>query len=154
MGKVDFSKSRWMAQVVDKCYRVYMNMGPFMLEKAYQQALSFELTKAGIPHEMEKMLPFNYNGEFSIPTAYRIDILVDNEIIIELKAVNELLPVHHAQLTNYMMLSRIPYGILVNFRTPFLKKSLFRASLMEIEEYRSAHNVKGFFNRQTDSTFL
>ena len=134
-----------MAKVVNMCYEVYRNLGPFLLERAYQEALICELQLAGIPYECEKIIPILYKGK-TISSAFRADIIVNNQIIIELKAVDKIIDAYHGQLATYMKLSRIPYGILVNFHAIILKEELFRKSLEDIELYQTQKRRTAFLD--------
>jgi GxxExxY protein len=104
---------------------VHKSLGPGLLESAYEKCLSFELTNAGIHHEVQKELPVEYKG-VKMDCGYRTDIIIENEIIIELKTVDSLLPLHEAQLLTYMKLSGIKTGLLINFNVCRLKDGIKR----------------------------
>ncbi len=114
--------------IVDSCYRVHSELGPGLLESAYESCLFHELTSRG--HEVERQKAQNIvYKDIIIETAYRIDLLVDNKIIIELKVVDCLLPVYHAQLLTYLKFSKITLGYLVNFSTILFKEGIHRKIL-------------------------
>ena len=98
-------------------------MGPGLLESTYRDCLARELELNKIPYQRELSLPVMYKG-FSVECGYRIDLLVRDEILLELKAVAKLTPVHEAQILIYMKLSGIRYGFLVNFNVRQLKDGL------------------------------
>src|SRR5687768_803834 len=92
-------------RVIGLCIEVHRELGPGLLESAYEEALSFELTNAGIASKRQLETPLKYKGTY-LNCGYRIDFLIEDEVLIELKAVIELLPVHHAQLLTYLKLER------------------------------------------------
>lgn len=97
---------------------ILANIGGGMLEHAYQEILSYELKEKGLKVETEVELPLQYKT-LNIENAYRIDILVEDKVVIELKAVEKLLPIHHSQLLTYLKLSNKKLGLLVNFGGPY-----------------------------------
>ena len=112
-------------QIVDAGYRVHKELGPGLLESVYQYCLMEELKFRGIKADQEVLLPIFYRGN-KLEKDYRIDILVKNEIIIEIKAVEILLPVHIAQLISYLKLSDKRLGFLINFNVPVFKEGIHR----------------------------
>jgi GxxExxY protein len=106
---------------------VHRELGPGLLESAYEGALSHELTLRGIPHVRQKMVPVHYK-DASIETGYRIDVLVDDRLVVELKAVEKLLPIHSAQLITYLRLGNYPLGLLMNFNAVKLVDGIERVS--------------------------
>lgn len=104
---------------------VHRELGPGLLESAYEEALAYEFGQAGIAFERQREALLEYKG-VKLNCGYRIDFLVEGKLIIELKAVNELLPVHHAQLLTYLKLERQSLGLLMNFNTPVLKDGIRR----------------------------
>lgn len=112
-----------------KCaYTVHSELGPGLLESAYEHALAFELIKAGFEVEIQKALPLIYKGQ-KLDCGYRIDLLVNRNVIIELKTVEKILDIHKAQLLSYMKLSNIKYGLLINFNVLSLKNGIERLIL-------------------------
>jgi len=93
---------------------VHKELGPGLLESVYQQCLAHELNNRNIEFQTEKTIPINFKG-LDLTTNLRCDLIVENSICIELKAVKDILPVHEAQLLSYMKLLKIPKGILYNF---------------------------------------
>jgi GxxExxY protein len=110
---------------VDAALSVHRALGPGLLESAYRDCLQLELSARGHDVEREQLLPINYRGH-TIPRAYRVDLLVDRSLLLELKAVESLQPVHRVQLTTYLRLIRLPLGLLINFHVPLLKEGLHR----------------------------
>jgi len=111
--------------VIGCAIEVHRNLGPGLLESAYEQCLAYELSQAGLAFELQKTLPVEYKG-IHIDCGYRIDVLVEDKIILELKAVERLLPVHAAQLLTYMKLADVGIGLLINFHELQLVKGLKR----------------------------
>ena len=112
-------------QIVDAAYRVHSKMGPGLLESAYEACMAHELTKRGFKVERQKPQPVRYD-DLEIEVGYRLDILVDDKVIIELKAVEQLAPIHQAQLMTYLRLSGKTLGFLINFNVPLIKQGIRR----------------------------
>ncbi len=112
-------------RVIGLCIEVHRELGPGLLESAYEEALAFELTQAGLKFERQRDMPLIYKG-VKLDCGYRLDFIVEGELILELKAAAELLPVHHAQLLTYLKLERRSLGLLVNFNVPVLKQGIRR----------------------------
>lgn len=106
-------------------YEVYNETGPGLLESTYEVALKHELESDGLNVKSQVVLPINYKGVV-LPTNYRIDLLVEDKVIIELKSVEELNNVHHKQVITYLKLSKLKLGILVNFNTDNLNRNIVR----------------------------
>ncbi|MFA5292627.1 MAG: GxxExxY protein [Phycisphaerae bacterium] len=104
---------------------VHKKLGPGLLESTYEKCLSYELTNAGIKHNVQKEVPVEYKGVV-LECGYRIDLLVENNIIVELKSVDKVLPIHEAQLLTYMKLTGIKIGLLINFNVKRLKDGIKR----------------------------
>ena len=119
--KKEFSK---LSNTVIGCaIEVHKTLGPGLLESTYQQCLSRELELNGVGFKLELPLPVKYKGIY-IECGYRIDMLVENEIILELKSVEELKGIHEAQLLTYMKLAEMKQGFLINFNVRLLKDGL------------------------------
>ncbi len=112
-------------RVIGLCIEVHRELGPGLLESAYEEALAYELTQAGLKYERQRDMPLHYKG-VKLDCGYRLDLIVEGELILELKAAVELLPVHHAQLLTYLKLERRSLGLLVNFNVPVLKDGIRR----------------------------
>lgn len=132
-------------RVIGLCIEVHRELGPGLLESAYEEALVYELGQAGIKFERQREMPLNYKG-VKLDCGYRLDLVVENELILELKAANELLPVHHAQLLTYLKLERRSLGLLINFNTPALKQGLRRVVARELfkDEKSAVGDLKHF----------
>jgi GxxExxY protein len=112
-------------RVIGLCIEVHRELGPGLLESAYEEALAYELTLAGIKFERQRDMPLLYKG-IRLDCGYRLDLVVEGELILELKTVSELLPVHHAQVLTYLKLERRSLGLLINFNVPVLKNGIRR----------------------------
>ncbi len=110
-------------KVIGCAIEVHKALGPGLLESTYQQCLCHEFSLNRIDFELEKPLPVNYKG-CRLGCGYRMDILVENEILIELKSVEKLIPIHEAQLLAYMKLAKIKKGFLINYNVIVLKDGL------------------------------
>jgi len=113
--------------LIGAAIEVHRELGPGLLESAYEGAYSHELHLRNIPHVRQKLMPVLYKGTV-IDTGYRIDILADERVIVELKAVEKILPIHSAQLQTYLRLGKLPLGLLMNFNTLKLVDGIERVS--------------------------
>jgi GxxExxY protein len=95
------------------------------MESAYEKCLSFELSASNIKHCVQKALPVKYK-HIELDCEYRIDLLIENKLIVELKSVEKILPVHEAQTLTYMKLANVNTGLLINFNVPLLKEGIKR----------------------------
>ena len=107
--------------VIGCAIEVHRNLGPGLLESVYERCFSHELTCAGIRHEVQKELPVEYKG-LKLDCGYRVDVMIENKLIVELKSVNIIKDIHKAQLLTYMKLAGIKTGLLLNFNTRLLKE--------------------------------
>lgn len=112
-------------QIVDAAMRVHTALGPGILESAYEACLIYELRKRGLRVVNQLGLPIVY-GDVTLDVGYRIDLLVEDRIIVELKAADQLMPIHKAQLLSYLKLSGKALGLLVNFHVEHLKDGIIR----------------------------
>ena len=112
-------------QVVDAAMKVHTALGPGLLESAYQGCLAYELRKRGLKVLTEVVLPVIYD-EFQIDVGFRIDVLVEDCLIVETKSVAKLAPIHEAQLLTYLKLSEMKAGLLINFNVLHLKDGIKR----------------------------
>ena len=113
------------SEIVDGAVKVHRALGPGLLESAYQHCFAYELGKRGVDVECEVVLPVHYDGQ-RIDAGFRIDMLVGNCIIVENKAVKEVLPVHQAQLLTYLKLRDCRLGFLLNWNVPLMKEGIQR----------------------------
>jgi GxxExxY protein len=114
--------------VVDAIFKVHVALGPGLLESTYQSCLIHELTRRSIPVTREVILPVTYR-DVTIDNGYRVDMIVNDSIIIENKSVQALLPVHQSQLITYLKLTGIQLGFLVNWNVPRIKSGIKRTVL-------------------------
>lgn len=115
-------------QVIGAAIEIHRQLGPGLLESAYQACLAHELSLRGILFVSQLDLPLTYKG-VQLDVGYRIDLLVDDKVIVELKAVEKVLPIHEAQLLTYLRLLRKPVGLLLSFFVPVLKDGIIRRVL-------------------------
>jgi GxxExxY protein len=111
--------------ILNCAYKVHTALGPGLLESAYEECLHYELDKAGIAVHKQKPMPLVYE-EKKLDLGYRVDLLVDNKIIIEIKSVEAINPVHLAQLMTYLKLSQCRIGFLINFNVVSLRDGIKR----------------------------
>jgi len=124
--KVD--KEKIGKDIVDSSFKIHTALGPGLLESAYEACLAYELENRGFTIERQKPQSIQYES-LTIETAYRLDMVVNNSVIIELKSVEEILQVHKAQLLTYLRFSKITLGYLINFYTPLIKNGITRMVL-------------------------
>jgi GxxExxY protein len=115
-------------KIIGCAIEVHKSLGPGLLESAYEECLAFELQKAGLSIEKQKAVPVVYK-EIKLDCGYRIDILVENTVIVELKTVDAFNPVHEAQILTYMKFAKKQIGLLINFNVTMLKNGLKRYKL-------------------------
>ena len=114
--------------VIGAAIEVHRNLGAGLLESAYEECLCYELAQKQISFQRQLALPIIYKM-LELDVQYRLDILVENTLLLELKSVDKLLPIHEAQLLTYMKLGKISTGLLINFNVPVLKNGLKRMKL-------------------------
>ena len=114
--------------VIGCAIEVHKVLGPGLLESAYEECLCVELRQRKIPFERQKQLPIKYKGN-ELDCGYRLDLVIDGKLILELKACNVIEPIHEAQLMTYLKLAGINTGLLINFNVPVLKDGIKRLVL-------------------------
>ena len=112
-------------KIIGAAMKVHSALGPGLLESAYQACLIRELENQGLSVESEVILPLKYEGEV-IDAGYRMDLLVEDAVVLELKSVDKILPIHEAQLITYLKLSGRKVGLLINFNVLHLKDGITR----------------------------
>lgn len=112
-------------QVIGAAIAVHRELGPGLLESAYEACLVHELRQRRVQVEQQIPQPVFYKG-LQLECGYRLDLLVENQVIVELKAVETLLPIHEAQLLTYLKLRQLRLGLLINFNVPILKNGIKR----------------------------
>jgi GxxExxY protein len=115
-------------KVLDCSFKVHTALGPGLLESAYEECLLYELKKLGLMVEKQKPLPLVYE-EVKLDVGYRVDLFVENKIIIEIKSVDALADIHMAQILTYLKLSGCRLGLLINFNVRHLKDGIKRVIL-------------------------
>jgi GxxExxY protein len=115
-------------RVIGGAIEVHRTLGPGLLESTYRQCLTYELSHAGLSFQMELPLPVRYK-ETLLDCGYRIDLLVNGDLIVETKSVEALLPIHQAQILTYMRLAKVPVGLLINFNVTRLQDGIKRLVL-------------------------
>lgn len=111
--------------IIHSAIEVHKALGPGLLESAYEACLAYELRNQGFQVEVQKPLPLVYK-EVNLDCGYRIDILVNNSVLVELKSVDDIAPIHQAQVLSYLKLSGIKIGLLINFNVKLLKHGIHR----------------------------
>ena len=119
--------------IIGCAIQVHRHLGPGLLESAYEIALCRELDLQGIEYQRQKRLPLHYKG-INLSVSYRIDILVAEIVVVEVKAVEKVLPIHEAQLLTYLKLGGYQVGLLLNFNVPQLRDGIVRKVLGLQEE--------------------
>ena len=126
--KLDVWTERLATQIVDAAFEVHTTLGPGLLESVYERSLAYELRERGFNVEQQVIVPASYK-EVDFPYGFRLDLLVEDHVIIEIKSVDALLNVHRSQLLTYMKLTGIRLGFLMNFNVPILKNGIKRVIL-------------------------
>ena len=112
--------NRLSEKVIGLAIKVHRTLGPGFLESVYQAALAYELDQARIPFEKEKAMPVHY-GPVTLNVGFRCDFLVNGCLLLEIKATKKIMPIDHAQLLNYLKISRLHLGLILNFNVMVLK---------------------------------
>ncbi|MGL4513891.1 MAG: GxxExxY protein [Lacipirellulaceae bacterium] len=119
------NKNEVSGAIVDAALAVHNELGPGLLESAYEACLCFELTLRGLRVGRQVELPVSYRGH-NVDAGYRLDLLVEDLVVVELKSVEQILPIHKAQLLSYLKLSGKPLGLRINFDVPLLRDGVTR----------------------------
>jgi GxxExxY protein len=112
-------------KIIGACIEIHKALGPGLLESAYQECLCYELSVAGLEFERERSLPVAYKN-VRLDCGYRLDLVVEGAVVVELKNVDRLAPIHSAQLLTYLRLAKLPLGLLINFNVPVLTQGVKR----------------------------
>ena len=115
--------------IIGAAIEVHRELGPGLLESTYEACSAYELTQRGLKVERQKPLPVVYK-RLKLDIGYRVDLLVEDQVIVELKAVDRLEPIHESQLLSYLRLSRCKVGLLINFNVRVLRDGLKRLILL------------------------
>jgi GxxExxY protein len=111
--------------IIGAAIEVHRELGPGLLEATYQTAMAHELKLRGLPFKAQLAVPVRYKG-VDLGHAFRVDLLVDRSVVVELKALDTIAPVHHAQVLSYLRMLQLPLGLLINFHVPALKAGVKR----------------------------
>jgi GxxExxY protein len=128
-------------RVIGACIEVHRALGPGLLESAYEECLSHELALREVGFERQKPLAVEYKA-VRLDCGYRMDLVIENRLVLELKAVDQLLPVHDAQVLTYLKLTGLSEGLLINFNVPVLKEGL-RRLVNRLQEYSASPRLRG-----------
>jgi GxxExxY protein len=112
-------------RIIGIAFDIHRNVGPGLLESAYENALRYDLQSAGLIVRSQVPMPFVYR-DVKLEIGYRIDLIVNEKVLVEVKSIEALAPVHYAQTLTYLKLSGIKLGLLINFNVKFLKDSIHR----------------------------
>ena len=112
-------------KIIGAAFELHKVIGPDLLESAYENALTFELRNLGLKVQQQHPMPFIYK-DVKQDVGYRLDLVVENKVIVEIKSVETLAPVHFAQLLTYLKLSELKLGLLINFNSKILKENIHR----------------------------
>ena len=112
-------------RIIGCCITVHRHLGPGLLESVYETALEYELARVGLRYHKQKEIPVRY-GDIILPIGFRADIIVEERVLIELKSVEKLQPLHWKQVLTYLKLAQLKLGLLVNFNTTVIKEGLIR----------------------------
>ena len=113
------------ARVLGACIEVHRHLGPGLLESTYERCLCHELSLVGLSFATQLLVPVIYKG-VTFDCGYRLDVIVEEKLVLELKAVDRLLPIHEAQVLTYLKLTGLELGLLINFNTPVLRSGIRR----------------------------
>jgi GxxExxY protein len=116
------------AALIDSAFTVHQTLGPGLLESVYESCMCIELTKRGIGYERQAPMPLYYAG-VTVDGGFRLDLLVENSVVLEIKAVEKLLPIHQSQLLTYLRLTNLRLGFLMNFNVLIFKQGVKRIVL-------------------------
>lgn len=111
--------------VVDLCFKIYKQYGPGLFESVYEEIFGYEWSKNGIPFTRQQAIPLVHE-EIKMETGFRADFIIDNKVIIELKSIEALAPVHYKQVLTYLKLTNLKLGLLVNFNVDLIKDGIHR----------------------------
>ena len=122
---METSKDQLSAAVIGAGIEVHRTLGPGLFESVYEECLAWELEHRGLQVQRQASVPVAYKG-IRLEASYRVDLLVEQKLVVEVKAVERTLPIHDAQILTYMRMSGTPVGLLLNFNTPVLKDGIKR----------------------------
>ena len=124
----EFENNSLTDAIIGAAISVHRELGPGLLESTYEKCLAFELTQSGLQIAAQQEIPIKYKGQ-SFEGGFRADLIVGNKVLIELKSIDQLSPIHTSQVITYLKLTGLPTALLINFNVPVLKTGLKRISL-------------------------
>jgi GxxExxY protein len=124
----EFENNSLTDAIIGAAITVHRELGPGLLESVYEKCLALELTKSGFQVCSQKEIPLTYKG-LALESGFRADLIVENKVLVELKSIDQLLPVHTAQVLTYLKLSNLRTGLLINFNVQLLKNGIKRLSI-------------------------
>ena len=127
-GSSGFDNDPITGAIIGAAIEVHRMLGPGLLESPYQSCLCYELAELNLKIEVEPFLPINYK-KLKIPRAFRLDLIVEDAVIVELKSVEKILPVHEAQILTYLKLTGLKRGVILNFNVVLMKNGIRRLNL-------------------------
>lgn len=128
-------------RIIGACIEIHRQLGPGLLESAYEECLCHELALTGLRFERQKPLPVSYKS-VHLDCGYRLDLVVEGKVIVELKTVDQLAPIHDAQILTYLKLSGLTVGLLINFNVPVLKDGLKRI-VNNFQDFSASPRLRG-----------
>jgi GxxExxY protein len=128
LAPINEHTERTAREVVDAAFRVHTTLGPGLLESVYEACLSHELSKRGLDRQQQVAMPIIYDG-LRLEGGLRLDLIVGGELVVEIKAVERILPVHEAQILTYLKLAQKRLGLLINFNVVRIKDGIRRFAL-------------------------
>ena len=128
LGEERYVHKELTERIIGAAIEVHRSLGPGLLESVYEECLAYEFQQCGIQFTRQLELPIEYKGR-RLDVGYRLDFLIDNTVIIELKSVDKIMPIHEAQLLTYLRLAKKRVGLLMNFNVPRLRDGLVRRVL-------------------------
>ncbi len=111
--------------ILDCCFRIHRNLGPGLLESVYEQILTYEICLQKLVVDKQKAIALTY-GDITLKTGFRADLIVEKKVIVEIKSIETILPVHSKQLLTYLKISKLKLGLLINFNSRLLKDGIIR----------------------------
>lgn len=120
----------WSGVIIGAAIEVHRILGPGLLESAYEECLAYELSSKDVPFERQVAVPVVYKGE-KLDCGFRVDLIIAKQVVVELKSIERLLPVHDAQLITYLRLTRIPIGLILNFNVHSMRDGIRRRVLSQ-----------------------
>jgi GxxExxY protein len=133
MEEIDPETDKIAKQIVDAAYQVHSSLGPGLLENAYEACLAHEISVRGLKIKKQVVVPLVYK-DVRMDVGFRLDLLVEDRVIVEIKAVEEMMPVFRAQVITYLKLTKNKLGFLINFNVPILKQGIERIALTKTKK--------------------